>query len=233
MKRQLSLGMLFARSALGRTVAVLAAMAAAQLVLAWVGLRDGQSVAETVLDGPWFRLCSALGLTGTVAMMMLSAGGFGSRCDYTVSRLPVRRWAVFLWAAGCAAALLILFWAVETAVCLGILRWQREIAPWAAANPQLALLTAYRSGLLHSLLPLRDGLRWVTTLLYFVSLAVLTGAWTLRAFGGKWSVLPLILAMAWWFDAGAVGSGGWALLLAAATVLLALAALWGDQEELP
>ena len=241
MRRQLSLGMLFARSTLRRVLGVLVLMAAAQALLARMTLADLAGVVEAdgfcwtppaqILDGGWFRLVSALGLTGVVAVVMLSTGGFSSRCDYTADRLPVPRWTVCVWSILCALGMLLLFWAVQLAVCLGIVRWYGSVTSWDGYNPQLMLLEAYRSGLLHRLLPLRDGLRLATTIAYFLGLGALAGMWTVRAFRGKWSALPLILAMAWWFDAGGVGSVGWAMFLAVMAVIWAFAAIWGDKED--
>lgn len=231
MKRQLSLGMLFARSSLRRVLGILLVMAAGQLALGWFALRDNTWIAlETVLDGGWFRLLAALGLTGTVAAVMLSSGGFGSRVDYAVSRLPVRRIAVWGWAVGYGVAVMVLFWAVELAVCLGVFRIFAAVSPSAAHNPQLLLLAAYRSSLFHAVLPLRDGARWVATVLYFLGLGVLMGTWTVRAFGGKWSALPLIAAMAWWLPAGSVGSVGWAIFLAVLTLTVTFFTVWNFWE---
>ena len=243
MRRQLSLGMLFARSTLRRVLGILLVMAAVQALLARSALAALAGVVEAdgfcwtppaeILDGGWFRLVSALGLTAIVAAVMLSSGGFSSRCDYTASRLPVRHWTVYVWAVVCALGMLLLYWAVQLAVCLGIVRWYASVTSWDGYNSQLMLLETYRSGLLHRLLPLRDGLRLTNTILYFLGLGTLAGVWSVRAFGGKWSALPLILAMAWWFDAGGVGSVGWTMLLAMAALPFAFAAFWGDREELP
>ena len=243
MRRQLSLGMLFARSSLRRVLGILLVMTAAQVLLARAALEPLAGFVEAdgfcwtppaeILDGGWFRLVSALGLTAIVAAVMLSSGGFGSRCDYTASRLPVRRWTVYIWSILCALGMLLLFWAVQLAVCMGVVRWYASVTSWDGHNSQLMLLEAYRSGLLHRLLPLQDGLRLVNTIVYFLGLGTLAGVWSVRAFSGKWSALPLILAMAWWFDAGGVGSTGWTLLLAVAALAFAFAAVWGDREELP
>lgn len=240
MRRQLSLGMLFARSSLRRVLGILLVMAAAQALLARAALAGGvaadgfpRTYPAEILDGGWFRLVSALGLTAIVAAVILSSGGFGSRCDYTASRLPVRRWTVYVWSILCALGMLLLFWAVQLAVCLGVIHWYGAASDWGGLNPQLMLLEAYRSGLLHRLLPLQDGLRLVNTIVYFLGLGTLAGVWSVRAFSGKWSALPLILAMAWWFDAGGVGSVGWTMLLAMAALAFAFAAIWGDREELP
>ena len=231
MKRQLSLGMLLARSSLWRVLGIFLIMAAGQLALGWYLLRGNALLAlESVLDQGIFRLLSALGLTGAVAAVMLSAGGFGSRVDYAVSRLPVRRGTLWVWSAGYGVAVLVLFWAVEAAVCLGAFRIFAAVSPSADHNPQLLLLAAYRSSLFHALLPLRDTPQWVATALYFLGLGVLTGTWALRAYGGKWSALPLVLAMAWWFPAGGVGSGGWAMLLAILTLAVMFFTVWNYRE---
>lgn len=234
MRRQLSLGMLFARSSLWRVLGILLLMAAGQVLLARLTLYDGLTwmVPEQVFDGGWFRLISALGLTGVAAVGMRAAGGSGSRCDYAVSRLPVPRWTVYVWSVGCILGLLLLFWVVELAVMLGILRWYAAEAPFGPNNPQLILLASYRCGLLHTLLPLRDGFRLGATIAYFVGLGTVSGVWAVRGFGGKWSVVPLVLAMAWWFNAGGVGSVGWALFLAVSALALAFGAAYGDREEL-
>lgn len=234
MRRQLSLGMLFARSSLWRVLGILILMAALQAGLAWYFLRgDGSMAAEYILDDTLFRLTSALGLTGIVAVVMLSAGGFGSRVNYSVSRLPVPRWTVLVWAVGYALAVLALFWAVQTAVCLGVLRWYSAVTDMGRANPQLTVLAAYRSSLFHTVLPLRDGTRLAATIGYFLGLAVVTGTWSVRAFSGKWSAVPLILAAAWWFRGGGVGSVGWNLLLAVATLCWAFGTvmeLWKEER---
>ena len=237
MKRQLSLGMLFARSFLWRVLGILAVMAAAQGALGyWTMTRFAEATGgqwqalEEVIDGGWFRLLSALALTGIVAVVMLSAGGFGSRSDYTAARLPVPRWTVYAWSVGCTLGALLLFWAVQAAVLLGLTRWYVGAAPAGEFNPQLMLLTTYRSSLFHTVLPLRDKARWVATALYFLGLGVVAGTWAVRSFGGKWSVVPLILAAAWWFPAGAVGSSGWAILLAVISLCWAFGSLMKQWE---
>lgn len=233
MKRQMSLGMLFTRKSLWRCVGLLLLMAAAQAALIGLSLRqyEGWPPAEPFLDGTWFRLISALGLLGTTAAVMLSMGGFGSHSSYTVSRLPVRRWTVYAWGVGTAVGMFLLFWAVQLAVLLGILRWYIGNLSYTENNPQTLLLYCYRVGILHSLLPLADTTRWITSICYFLGLGVVTGVWSVRAFTGKWSALPLVLAAAWFFPAGVVGESGWAVFLAVAAVLLALGALWKLWEE--
>lgn len=233
MKRQMSLGMLFTRKSLWRCVGLLLLMAAAQAVLARPSLYqyEGWSPAEPFLDGTWFRLISTLGLLGTAAAVMLSMGGFGSHSSYTVSRLPVRRWTVYAWGIGTAVGMVLLFWAVQLAVMLGILRWYIGNLSYTENNPQTLLLYCYRVGILHSLLPLADTTRWITSICYFLGLGVVTGVWSVRAFTGKWSALPLVLAAAWFFPGGVVGESGWAVFLAVVAVLLALGALWKLWEE--
>ena len=145
-------------------------------------------------------------------------------------KLPGKR----IWTAAILAAGLLLSGILGGAGLLAVLGLCRLYDAWAGPemqNGQTAFLAAYRSGVLHSLLPMADGGRWLASALLYGGLAISSASAAVRSWSGKWPVGPLVVAALTWFNAGGVGTLGWQLLLGAASVIVAGTGLSRLREE--
>lgn len=234
-KRQISFLMLAARSSLWRVLLALAVFGAAGTALFVVTFRATPDVTpplEGLLDGQ--RLVLALELLVITAAVSLSGGGFGSRVDYTAARLPAPRWNLTLWFAVYGLVIYAIVWAFQLAQLLALCALYGRWAEPLAQNGQMTFLAAWRSGPLHSLLPLDDVGRWIATGLLYGGLGLSTATAAVRAQRGKWAVGPLVIAAATWFQPGGVGTTGWYLLLGAASLIVAGAGfirMWEEEES--
>lgn len=227
MKRQLSLLMLLSRSQLYRVLAILAAMAAVQLAVAWWGIghlndTTGYNV-EQVLDGSLFRWPAA------VAMMAIFAcfgalGRRGGRVDYTWYRLPVSDGARDVWPLVAGVLLFFLVWAVQLAVVMGVMVMYSRMMP-ERVHQQTLFLASYVSAYFHGLLPLDDVWRWVATAFRYVGLGLYGGMAMLRSMRGKRTIHPFISIIAMTLIVSPLGSYDWdVIILATLWIMLFLSA---------
>lgn len=186
MNKHLSVLGLWARQTMGKILALLAVMAAAETALfAWAlsrGLtrviQDDQTCPAPVEDlfdfgkiGWAYRIAMALLFT----LLLLSGTELrGGKKGYTLRRLRIHEEAAVLWEGGYNALCFLLLWAVQAALALGFCLWYAGAVDPAYVSGQSALLAFYRSGFLHGLLPLADVSRWVRALACTAALGLTT-----------------------------------------------------------
>lgn len=101
---------------------------------------------------------------------LLSSVGRGAK--YTLRRMAVSEFRVhLLWSAYSTACFLIL-WAAQLLIVLLLCRWYLAVMDPAYWNGQTVFLAFYRSGFLHSLLPLAEFSRWVRNLMLVCALGL-------------------------------------------------------------
>lgn len=184
MRKHLSVLALMARQTIGKVLALLAIMAAAETALfAWA---MSQGLTRIIMDD---MTCPApvedlfdfakIGWVYRIAMALLFTvlllGGTelkGSRLRYTLQRLRISEEAAVLWQSGYHILCLLLLWAVQAALALGFCLWYAGTLDPAYVSGQSAFLAFYRSGFLHGLLPLADVSRWVRAFAAAVTLGI-------------------------------------------------------------
>ncbi len=232
MKRHFGCLALAADGSLGRILAVLAAMAAAQAgVFTWFLRGDFVVYAEfaALFDGAAMRTISALALLALAALVSRPAAGGG----YTARRLPVgRRWLAVWWTVY-GLLVFALYWAVRLAVAFGLCRWFCARPEAGGLAGQADFLAFYQSAALHALLPLADTGRWWCAAMLYGGLGLSCGGAAAVQWTGGRNFAPLAVAAAAWLPAGGLGEPGWSIVLGAASLtagLWSLAAVWKEEK---
>ena len=233
MKRQLVVPMLAARCYVWWALAVMAVTAAAEAgVFYWSLVWGGATPLERLFDGVLFRTVAALGLVAVTLVLWLRGSGGSSHPCYTVMRLPLKRWNVLLWWIFSCTAVYLVFWGVQLAVCLGLCRLYLQTVGDVVPG-QTVFLAFYRSGFLHSLLPLEISGRWFGTAAFYLGLGIGAAAGAAARWEGRWNGGAVALAAASWISAGPVGSIGFSILLgllALGVGGMSLAQVWKEER---
>ena len=186
MNRHLSVLALAARQTIGKVMALLAVMAAAETALfAWAmsrgltrAIMDDKTCPAPVEDLFDFGRISWvywIALAMIFALLLLNGMELrGGKKGYTLRRLRISEEAAVLWAGGYNALCFLALWAVQAALALGFCLWYAGTLDPAYASGQSAFLAFYRSGFLHGLLPLADVSRWVRALACTAALGLTT-----------------------------------------------------------
>lgn len=186
MNKHLSVLGLWARQTMGRVLALLAALAAAETALfAWAlsrgltrNIMDDQTCpapVEDLFDFARISWAYRIAVVLLFVLLLLSAAELkGGRMGYTLRRLRISEEAAVLWQGGYHTVCLALLWAVQAALALGFCLWYAGTLDPAYASGQSAFLAFYRSGFLHGLLPLADVSRWARAFAFFLTLGLTT-----------------------------------------------------------
>lgn len=161
MNKHLSVLALAARQTIGKVLALLAAMTAAETALfAWA---MSQGLTRAIMDDAtcpapvedlfdfakisWaYRIALALLFT----LLLLSGTELrGGKKGYTLRRLRISEEAAVLWEGGYNALCFLLLCAVQAALALGFCLWYAGTLDSAYVSGQSAFLAFYRSGFLH------------------------------------------------------------------------------------
>lgn len=140
-----------------------------------------------------FWVC--LGLTILLcASFGLSRGG---RTDYTLRRLAVKESTLHLWQAGFTLVCILLLYLLQILLGYGMACWYvrsaGELFP-DRIGEQTAFLIFWENRLLHSLLPLQDGTRWLSTAAATMTLSLSTSYFPFLRRQNKLPVMPLIVS---------------------------------------
>lgn len=213
MKKYRSLLMLYARqSALWLLVILLllgcaqaalfsrAAKTAAPTAYAYTVLEDGTEEwlygadpgLEMILQRSGVRWALLAAFVLLTAVLCQTGCAFGSRCGYTLERLPVSMQAQGMLQALYNGACYLALWGFETGLLwLLCARW---CAGQAGSNALTIPLAFWRDGLLHGLLPLAEWPLWVRNFLLLAALSLAAAAFPRRQREGKLAVGTLFLA---------------------------------------
>jgi hypothetical protein len=121
----------------------------------------------------------------------------GSRIDYTLRRLSVSESTLHLWQAGFALVSFLLLYLCQLLLAYGMAHWYvnaMSVFRPDAVGEQTAFLIFYENKLLHSLLPLQDGTRWLTTAAATMTLSLSTSYFPFLRRQNKLPVMPLIVS---------------------------------------
>ncbi len=135
----------------------------------------GYTVCEEAWNAMGLPFLFAIATLAVVLLLPLRLSRGQSQVTYTLGRLSVKESTVFVWMALYTAGCLLLLAAVQVVVAFGLGLWHADVlgglVPGATPG-QSVLLAFYRHDLLHSLLPLSDGTRWIASGLLTVALAM-------------------------------------------------------------
>ena len=186
MNKHLSVLALAARQTIGKVMALLAVMAAAETALfAWAMSRgltravmDDETCpapVEDLFDFGKISWAYRIALALLFVLLLLSGTELrGGKKGYTLRRLRISEEAAVLWEGGYNALCFLLLWAVQAALALGFCLWYAGTLDTAYVSGQSAFLAFYRSGFLHGLLPLADVSRWARAFAFFLTLGLTT-----------------------------------------------------------
>ena len=241
MKKHLSVLMLAARSSVFKVLALLLLAAGLEGLALWLTLARSSSWScpvslEGLIESSHIGWIMAAALVLLTAILCLTGCEFGSKQGYTLRRLRVSERSVFFWQSAYNAVCLLGFWAVQTGVALAFSAWYAANAPAGEVTGQTVFLAFYRSGLLHSLLPLSDWLRWLGNLLALLGLALASAQFPVRQRRGGWGkgvVFMLVFTIALFDrDMGSTGSDGVLIGLSFLVIVSAvLGVLHLDEDE--
>lgn len=220
MKKTMSVFSLAATTSFWRILAILAALAATQLLTAYWMLRNQYAPPlESILDFPVYRFAPAVAITLATLVLLTSHGGSRSRVNYTMARLSMPSRSLFLIHGVYCIGIYLLFWMFQVTVVMATAALFRFLAPPETFSVQLELLTCYRSAYLHPLLPLEDWPFWITTPLIYLGLGVNAAIGMVRSWEGKIYLPPVVFALSIALYAATPGDYGWSICL--------MFALWG------
>lgn len=212
MNKHLSVLGLWARQTMGKVLALLAVMAAAETALfAWAlsqgltrDIMDNQTCpapVEDLFDFARIDWVYRIAMLLLLALLLLCGTELkGGRLGYTLRRLRISEEAAVLWQSGYHMVCLALLWAVQAALALGFCLWYVGTTDPAYVSGQSAFLAFYRSGFLHGLLPLADVSRWLWGGGILVGLGVTSAMFGYHQRHGRKGVAVFVLAALWAFN---------------------------------
>lgn len=188
MKKHLSVFLLMVRSSFYPILGLLVLLAAVQGGIFWLVLcgSTGEGLLlENVVAGS--RLGLVFGLFFfRVSHFLIRTGRLpGSRQGYTLGRLGVSERWVFFWQAVYNVLMYALFYMAECLIVLGLSQIYIHHAPAEYVTGQTVFLAFYRSPLLHSLLPMEDGLVWLRNIVLLLSLGICAAQYPMGIRRGK------------------------------------------------
>ena len=122
----------------------------------------------------------------------------GSRIDYTLRRLSVDESILHLWQAGFTLVCILLLYLFQILLGYGMAHWYiRSVGTLFPdrVSEQTAFLIFWENRLLHSLMPLQDGTRWLATAAATVTLSMGTSYFAFLRRQNKIPVMPLAVSV--------------------------------------
>lgn len=194
MKQHTSVFWLCARRSLPGLALLLLLMAAVESVLFGLLLRANPNAYPEwlyekahlglVCGGAFVLLCGLLALPRTE---------LNGKQGYTIRRLSLPRWEVWLWQSLSNALCFLILWGAQLGIALALFALYEGSAE--RVSGQSILLTFYRSDFLHSLLPLRETSRYIRNIFLVLALGAATAAAPMRMYVGKKGSLVLLIAL--------------------------------------
>ena len=215
MKKHLSVFSLAAAASFWRILMLLVALAATQLLAAWIMVKNriGSLALEEILDLPVYRFSPAVAVTLATLVLLVGYGGARSRVHYTMARLSLTPRSLLRIHVVYCTGVYLLFWLFQVTVVMATMALYRSLMSPSEISPQLALLTCYRSVYLHPLLPLADWPFWIATPLICLGLGVNTAIGMMRSWEGKIYLPPVVFSLLTALYAAQPGDYAWAICL--------------------
>lgn len=199
MSKTISVMMLAARQTVYKLAGICCALAACEGAAFFLTLRRQPADAYPSLDQliqsshvGW--ISAACFLVLAAALCLVGCEFFGSRTRYTLWRLRVSERTATLLFSGINLFCLLIFWAVQTLTALALCKLFTAEGAGRFANHQTVFLAFYRSGFLHSLLPLNAFSRLARNVLLAASLSLAAACFSYRQRRGERPLAAAVLA---------------------------------------
>lgn len=194
MRQHTAVLLLLARSTLYPVLGLLALLGLAEWGLFSMALERALAACptalETVIETSGLGWALAVGFLALSALLCASGCVRGTRSDYTLRRLSLPEWTIFLWQGAYNSACLLLLWASQATVALGLSAW---FTARTGADGMAVFLAFYRDPIFHSLLPLEDGWVWARNLVICLELGIIDAFVPYQQRRGR----PVISIVAW------------------------------------
>lgn len=232
MKQRVSICAVAVRQVIWKLLTVVLCLTLCQL---WFGAKHlaEQSFAAVVEQSGMDKLYWLAVAAVTVVLCWQGMDRTG-KLRYTLGRLPVKEETItMLWAIiflGCY----ILLWAWEISLTLVV--WQMYCRWGGTETTGLELVVStYCNGFLHSLLPMKDWLRWISCIVYYGTLALSAARFGYSQRRGtlSWGIVVVFFLQALFFELpmGYLELNVLALLCLGVVLYWNLAVLWRKQDE--
>ncbi len=196
MKKYISVFELFVRSSFYKVLLILFGMVAVELVMFSYTLpmsvaNSEYMVLEVVMEKTWIPQVFAAGFI--LITLSLGFSGFSTGCNqnYTLKRLQIKEWKIYLLQGLYNAICYFLFWLVQVVILLIICNlYCREAGN---VTNQTAVLAFYRNAFMHSILPLGAAYRWVENIIMLVGCSVTSASFAVQRRKGKFDIALVIV----------------------------------------
>lgn len=223
------------RLTLIRTLAVLSVALLAEMALfAWTYVRHPGSGVEGLFGEAHLQIPVALSLVAALDVCQRALYNGKSRVAYTTGRLGVSENGLWVLHAAAASLCLLLVWCAQSALLLGLARFVYARADASLVTPQSLYLSVMHNELLHNLLPLDEGIRYVRNAVWCLTGGICAALYAALQRCGKKSIAVYCC----FIRLGALvavlpGYGGDELAIAASALLCAgvIARFYIDRED--
>ena len=167
MRKHLSVLRLYAGSIVYKLLALLAILSVVELAgFRLLKLDEAWSFGQG--EGDTFLAACLFAAYAVLIGICLCTGRKSNPFGYTLQRLQISERSVFLWhVLVCVCAFLIL-WGVQILLAFGLAKGYAASEIYDG-GPQGLMMAFYRSKILHSILPLEDGMLWFRNLVYILA----------------------------------------------------------------
>lgn len=175
-KPALSLWALLAKNSIYKVTAVLLCMAAAEGILFYGRVMQGEPALDAALDGSHISgvFLAALGLT--VFILAWTQGRLDRQSGAVMGRLRLSRRGIYLLRTAYNILCMVLLFAVQIWLCILLITFYGKETAEGRVFPQRLFLAFYRSEFLHCLLPMAEAGKWVRNILLILALGTETAA---------------------------------------------------------
>ncbi len=198
MKQHFSVLMLAARGTIYKVIGILLLLVVSEAALFYrmlIKLRAGEQYGlEQVFSDS--RIPLACGICFLLLCAVLSLNGcelFGSKVRYTMQRLSITERTAVFWNCVNNIICFVVFWGVQLAVVFVLCRFYT--AAMANVSGQTIFLAFYRSGFLHSLLPLEELSLYIRNILLILGLGITSACFSFRQRHNQKGVAIIALAL--------------------------------------
>lgn len=231
MKKHMSVFGLFARCSIFKVLLVLGVMTAVE-VGAFFWVMGDNLVVENLFERMPLGLILLGGAVLVTVLLMVSASG--ETTAHTLNRLQISQGWVFFWHGLYNTLVYLLLWLVQVTVVTLLSLWFLQYS--GEENAYSFALAMYRQPVLHSLLPMAEGVLWVRNLLLTGALGITTAHFSLRRRQGTLSyyiVAPAICVLLFVNGVGLTGGEVFSICACAGSIIAVVYTLFAEEELSP
>ena len=154
-------------------------------------MKSEYMVLEVVMDKTFIPQVFAIGFISITLCLVFSGFSTGTNQNYTLKRLQIKEWKIYLLQCLFNSMCYVLFWAMQVIVLLVI----SNLYCMEAGNVtnQTVVLAFYRNAFMHSILPLGATYRWVENIIMLFGCAVTSTSFTVQLKRGKFDIAIVVV----------------------------------------